>query len=279
MKKRFQLIVLIFVLGNCFSCATKPLDNSSGEKSEQISEAKKGSIEISPIVAADPNESLRDLSKDKVLLLAGMGVRQANWKYAISQDNTNSNYTIDDATYTSYEGNMTFTNLGATLGFHLTTEDQVISNIKQYSGYLGFKRLLFRSESGEFKGSVDYRGFSTGNITKTFEFDQEYRYAEVLYLFKDTPFFAGIRRTNWKLPLEIVALQKDEESGQTVFDKDFKFNYTSLSIGLDYMSHIMQNPKFFHTGWGLMGKVTGNYGWGKASLGNDAIEDSTQIYG
>lgn len=282
MKMKFIELCFTIIFASAYiGCAAIPAEQSSSisDTTPQSTETKKRMNEISPIVAVDPNESVRDLSKDKVLLLAGMGVRQANWKYAISQDNTNSNYSIDDATYTSYEGNMTFTNLGATLGFNLTAEDQVISNIKQYSGYLGFKRLIFRSESGEFKGSVDYRGFSTGNITKTFEFDQEYRYAEVVYQFKDTPFFAGIRRTNWKLPLEIVALQKDEESGQTVFDKDFKFDYTSLSVGLDYMTQIMQNPKFFHTGWGIMGKVTGNYGWGKASLGKDAIDDSTQIYG
>lgn len=279
MKINNAVIAFIAMISLFTGCATAPISTTNEKPQEQGAEAKKGINEISPIVAVDPNESVRDLSKDKILLLAGMGVRQTNWKYAISQDNTHSNYQIEDALYTSYEGNLSVTKLGAVVGFNIATEDQVISNVKQVSGYLGIKRLLFRSEGGAFRGSVDYRGFSTGNVTKTFEFDQEYRYGEVVYLFKDTPFFAGIRHTRWKLPLEIVALKNGEDSGQTVFDEDFKFNYTSLSVGMDYMTHIMQNPKFFHSGWGLMGKVTGNYGWGKATLGQTAIEDSEQIYG
>lgn len=266
----------------------QPVQTDQGVQAEQVvsSDPNDKKVEgsekfnVSPIFApTSPDEQIEDTSKHFISALAGVGYRQTNWKYSIDSSNTHSSYKIDNATYTSYEGNLSFNKIYTRLGFVASAEDQTISDIKKFSGYLGIKNILFRTETGKFKGTVDYRGFSTNNILQRFDFDQKYSYSEAVYMFDKTPFFAGIRSTKWRLPLEIVALEKDRDSGQTVFDRDFNFRYTSLSIGMDYMSQIMMNPQLFRSGWGIMGKVTGNYGWGEAKIGSQAADDATRIYG
>lgn len=241
-------------------------------------EAKEPSAGAAPQPPPIPQET----GTRKVLVSAGIGVRNTHWEHMEDPGNTNASYDVKDAQYTIISGDLTIPHVATKLGFNMANDSGGVSDLKQIGGYVGVSNFSIVAEKGKLGGRAYFSGSISSEQSRDIEFDQEYLYTEVDYSpdSEEFPFYFGLRYTKWKLPGEIALLGPGASSGPTIFDADFESAFYSIIFGMDLLKRdLLQKPDEWPSGFGVMFTFLTGLGWGSSKIGHKAVRAVSSIFG
>lgn len=285
MQSRLSALTLLFLLvlylpeGSSQPVENKapPQDNTTGQQTEpaQLETAPQ------PTATVPGAETKQQPQEDKWIVSAGVGFRDTSWSHFEDPSNTNTKYNVKNARNTIVRGDLSVPKVAAKFGINLQQEAGEFSEIKNFAGYFGIKKMSLVSERGKFSGSAYFSGNIAPGQSQEVSFDQEYQFTELDYSFSNTgvAMYFGLRHTKWKLPAEIALTSPGETSGPTVFDVDFETEFYSIIYGMDFLENDLLITEEWTPGWGVMFSFLVGLGWGESKIGQEAIDAVDTIYG
>jgi len=220
------------------------------------------------------------LEDDSVTIRAGISQQYAQWSYSniISGGGQKSfvDYDIEPALFTAVEGDLAVNSLGLKFGTDLEFDNNAVGRLSRISGLIGFKKLYFRAQSGDYAGTAFWKGQHPSGFSRKADFDYRFRQADAMY-YTNKSIYIGLRYTTFQSPVEVY---KDfPRAGVSFFDPEYKFNYYSFTFGFD--TFFQESPFLNYSGEGFDLFIVTNdgFGIGKAKLSNVGEEAGTLIFG
>ncbi len=223
--------------------------------------------------------------------LGGAGVAVANWSSTVFGVNELLEYDLDTNLFTQLEGSLCFNRLGLAVGANINVDNNAIADTHKYMGYLGFKRLMLRSQSGTLSGTARWDGqLGTGQLANT-EFKSKLTNIDLLWWFprfvgQNMPWFIGAGYTKFEIPTELKGFiyqgENHYHAGVSVFDPGFKMKMYDIIFGFDTFTGALMFPgqkdaMSINKGWGILFSTEDRFGFGKNDMSPEALAAAAEL--
>jgi hypothetical protein len=187
---------------------------------------------------------------------------------------------MDATSFTTYQTNVQFNKLRASLGLNaVVADDDPSGKVDRFSGYLGIRKLFAKYSKGKIRGDADWTGSVAPGMDTTFHYDTSIQSYQLNYMFdyKGTPgFYVGIGYTSMDIPIEIHTLvtpggKENQVYGVPVYDKSYKVKAYCFDFGFDTMLGEMANGKITPGDIKFFGHGEDTIGFGDGRISDETV--------
>jgi len=191
---------------------------------------------------------------------------------------------------TTWEGTISGKKIPLKLGVNINYQNNLIGKLYKYSGYLGFKNITLRIQTGKLSGTAEWTGSPIANYMSIFLFDYRYTNIDLIKSLgkkRTMPGYWGLGYTSLKVPIQVNTLktatdQAHQEYGVPVFDKGFSIKAYSFLFGFDIMQNEAIEKKFSFgrkrdSGFGFFAATYDKFGLGMSKLNDEAIKKAEEV--
>ena len=231
-------------------------------------------------------------SPDNAPLIFGISyVPHNSWGvYSIIGQKQFLKYNFDANSMTTWEGSISGRKIPLRLGVNLQLDNNLIGKVSKFSGYLGFKKIYFRIQTGKLSGTANWTGGIIPNYTSTFPFNYRYTNIDLLKNLGKNKLgagYIGLGYTSLKVPIQVNTLitnsdQAHQEYGIPVFDREFTIKAYSFLFGFDLMQEEALGKKSpigvgGKPGFGFFVTTQDKFGLGMSYLTDEAISKAEEV--
>ncbi len=236
----------------------------------------------------------RDTTKEKsnIPFMIGFSwVPSNSWGvYSIIGQKQYLKYDFDANSMTTWEGSISGKRFPIKIGVNAQFEDNLVGKLYKLSGYLGFKRMFIRVQSGKLSGNARWTGGAIPNYETPFSFSYRYTNIDLLRSMGKNRMgagYIGLGYTSMKVPIQVNTLitnsdKAHQEYGTPVFDREFTIKAYSFLFGFDLMQSEAIAKKFDmarskKSGFGFFVATYDKVGLGMSYLTDEAIAKAEEV--